>query len=84
MWGPEAADALMVYTSRAVSVFSVGLPLIEAVSVSVAWHLLPFSASFSASIMASVFVREELKRTGGSFLFIPVHSSTTDSMMIPR
>lgn len=68
----DAADALMVYTSRAVSVFTVGLPLIEPVSVRVAWHLLPFSASFSASIMASAFVREELKKTGGSFRFIPV------------
>lgn len=26
MWGPEAAAALMVYTSRAVSVFTIGLP----------------------------------------------------------
>lgn len=72
MWGPEAADALMAYTSRAVSVFTIGLPLIEPVSVGVAWHLSPFSASLSASIMASVFVREELKRTGGSFRFVPV------------
>lgn len=71
MWGSEAADAQMVHTSRAVSVFTIGPPLIEPVSVGVAWHLLPFSASLSASIMSSVFVREELKRTGGSFQFIP-------------
>lgn len=62
----------MAYTSRAVSVFTIGLPLIEPASVGVAWHLLPFSASLSASIMTSVFVWEELKRTGGSFRFVPV------------
>lgn len=82
MWGPEAADALMVYTSRAVSVFSVGLPLIESVSVSVAWHLLPFSASFIQHLHNGVSVC--VGGTEENRWFIPVHSGTTDSMMIPR